>query len=342
MKPSLSLFLLSACQIGLFSSLAFSQTPAESKSTQDKATNLFASKWFVKVYGSYHLPLAGSYRPGNTTSFNPPNTTVVNFKSNNQGLGQGWRAGAGIGYIVSEVINLGLDIDQYWSSTIQTSNVMTTPINRYSYESGGMSFSWVSQGKGYYTVNNMASMLAVTPNITFKAISKPKFYIYNRLGVTVGLRNELTESRKDSTAFTATITEFGYTRVENYRQVTAQDYEFKEGIPIGFMASLGIQIRLTEHIRMFAEAQTMNITYSPKYRKTSDYYIVAYQSDGNIQPGLVFTERDRTTDYLNKYSFDADEFQRNPAKYINKPKQEIKFRIPYSSIGLSFGLFYRF
>jgi hypothetical protein len=286
--------------------------------------------------------LAGSYRPGNTTSSNPSGTTVVNFKSNNQGLGQGWRAGGGIGYIVSEVINLGLDVDQYWSSNIQTSNAMTTPINRYSYESGGMSFSWLSQGKRYYKVNNMASMLSITPNITFKAISKPNFYIYNRLGITVGLRNELSETRQDSIVFTTTITEFGATRVENYRQVTAQQYQYKGGMPLGFMASLGIQIRLTEHIRMFAEAQTINITYSPKYREITDHYTNTYLSDGSIRPSLDLTERDRTTDYLNKYSFDPDDFERNPSKHLNKPKQEIKFRIPYSSVGLSFGVFYRF
>ncbi len=135
--------------------------PVTPKSGQAKE-----SKWFVRVYGSYGLPMASSFRPGDftsssSTSTGAPPTTTTTYKINRQGLGQGWRVGGGVGYIVNEVINLGIDVEQYWSGDISATR-----------EFSSLSSSYYSFSSNTYT----AEMLTLTSNITFKAISKPNFY----------------------------------------------------------------------------------------------------------------------------------------------------------------------
>lgn len=317
-------FLLLGLLIALAGQLLLSQSARAQTVPDDASTDiqpsgskdLLGSKWFVRVYGSYGLPMASSFRPGDFTSSSSTSTgarptSTTTYKINRKGLGQGWRVGAGVGYIVNEVINLGIDVDQYWSGGLSAISELG------------------SSGRGtitYSSTTYTAEMLTLTPNITFKAISKPGFYIYNRLGVSVGIRNELTQMQRDSTVTSSLVSG----RYENLYENT---YQYEGGLPIGFLASLGVQVYITNNIRFFAEVQVISIANSPKKRILTSSFING--NDRFIEENTT-SLRDREIQYVNEYTTEPGEVDNG------QPTKEIKLRIPYASIGLSAGLAYRF
>ncbi|WP_245859931.1 hypothetical protein [Spirosoma aerolatum] len=125
--------------------------------------------FYIKLYGFYGLLTPGSQV---TTSYTSGQSGMTNtgFKNNATGLGAGPRAGIGVGVIVSEFINLGIDADMLFGSTLTTEN---------NYKGS----NYTSTG----TTSTTLRVLSITPNITFKALSRPAYYIYNRLGLVGGL-----------------------------------------------------------------------------------------------------------------------------------------------------------
>jgi hypothetical protein len=279
------------------------------------------SKWFIRAYSSYGLPIASSYRPGNSTSKQVAANTYENT-INRKGLGQGWHVGGGIGYILNENINLGIDVDQYWSGKITSTN-QSGYFNIYPISEGRVDTSFSST---FSSQRIEAKMLSVTPNITFKAISRPDFYIYNRLGITIGVRNELTQYQRDSSA-----TSYIYNGRKT--NVSENTYEYKGGIPLGFQASLGVHIRLTQSIRFFAEAQFTHLTYSPKKRILTQSFVNG--NDRLLEEDLT-PLNERETHYVDTYTKNYQKTDKD------KATEQTKIRIPYTSVGLSAGLAYRF
>jgi hypothetical protein len=298
------------------------------------------SKWFVKVYGSYGLPLASSFRPGNAnvTISGTPASPSNDYKLNRKGLGQGLRYGGGVGYILNENINLGLDVDQYRSEAI-TATASSSYIYLYERNVTDPKNALVDTSSSTSVSNSVyrSSMLTVTPNITFKAISRPGFYIYNRLGLCVGIINRLTsrETNEYSGYYynSSTKTRSYYGR--NGRRIETEEfgYKFEGGLSIGFLASLGVQVRITNSIRLFGEAQVISMTYSPKKR------ILTSQLSNGVDRLLeekAVPMREREVEYVTSYSSTSK--RPDPTQ----PEQRIRERFPYASIGLAAGVAYRF
>src|SRR6186713_2657378 len=66
-----------------------------------------SSKFYIKAYGGYGLITPGSYKL--VTSVSTPDGSKTSLSKN--GMGQGIRAGGGIGIVVSDFLNIGADLE---------------------------------------------------------------------------------------------------------------------------------------------------------------------------------------------------------------------------------------
>ena len=130
----------------------------------------------------------------------PPVKTIA-YNNPSKRLGDGFNFSAGISYIVNDFINVGLDfvyfrstIHKYRDSSVHITGlpVANNPPDEYIYNE-------------YNIISYAATLLSLTPNITFKAISRPKWFLFNRLGMVFTFRpNSLQED------MTETMTSLGW------------------------------------------------------------------------------------------------------------------------------------
>jgi hypothetical protein len=275
------------------------------------------SKVFLKVFGSYGFPTSASYRSSSYTSSGVNNDYTYNTVKD--GLGMGLRAGIGVGIVLNDFINVGLDAENYFGPVIKTSYL-------YYYDNQA----------GLVTISNtevdyQANIAMVSPNITFKALSQPNFFIYNRLAIKVGVMKKVTEK---------TVNEYNERFIDDVNvnpnptdhiTTTKQDFEYQGGIPYGFSAALGFQVKLTDRIRLFAEAEYTYLTYNPK-KKVMTRWIT---NDGTNVDLSLQDKNQVETEYLKNYT--VKDGQTN----VNAPNPQPTLRMPFSSIGLGVGLIYR-
>jgi hypothetical protein len=284
-------------------------------------TNLNAqsgdSKVYLKVFGNYGLPTSASYRSTNYT------TSVVNndytFNTVKDGLGMGLRAGVGVGFVVNDFINIGLDAENYFGPTIKSSNLYY-----YDNQAGLVTISNTS-------VDYQAKIVMVSPNITFKALSQPNFFIYNRLAVKVGVAKKVTE--KTNSEYNERYIDDINVNPNPTDHITTnkQDFEYTGGLPYGFSAALGFQIKLTDKIRFFTEIEYTFLTYNPKK-------MVMTQWINNDGTEVDLSQQDKIlveTEYMKTYT--VKDGQTNN----NAPQPQPTLHMPFSSIGLGIGLIYR-
>ena len=208
------------------------------------------SKFYVKVYGNYAIPTSGSYRNTNYTLTGVNNNYA--YETVKKGLGMGLRAGAGVGLVLNDFINIGLDAENYFGEPIKSSNL----------------FTYDNQAGTVYIYNSAvdfrANMVLLSPNITFKALSAPNFYIYNRLSLKLGIVTKVTE--KTSSENNERYVENPDVNPNPTDHITKfrQEFEYQGGMPYGFSAALGFQLKISEKIRFFTEVEFTQLTYNPK------------------------------------------------------------------------------
>jgi hypothetical protein len=275
------------------------------------------SKVYLKIFGNYGFPTSASYRSTSYTSSGVNNDYT--FTTVKDGLGMGLRAGVGIGLVLNDFINLGLDVENYFGPTIKSSNLFY-----YDNQAGLVTISNTS-------VDYQAKIAMVSPNITFKALSQPGFFIYNRLAFKVGAMKNVTEK---------TNSEYNERFIEDINinpnptdhiTRTKQDFEYQGGLPFGFSAALGFQVKLTDKIRFFAEAEYTYLTYNPK-KKVMTKWI---NNDGTE---VDLSQQDKIqveTEYKKSYTIKDGQTD------TNAPNPQPTLRMPFSSIGLGIGLIYR-
>jgi hypothetical protein len=273
------------------------------------------SKIFAKIYGSYGIPLASSYRPSSyTTTMQGGN---FSYKSIKTGLGKGVKAGIGIGMIVNDFINLGIDIEKYWGRNIKS--------NAFIYQVNNSKDIYISSTD----IDFKADMISIMPNITFKAISQPAFFIYNRLGLRAGIINKLEEVHV--VTVNNRYVEGGQTAMKDHISAETLEYKYEGGLPVGFMASLGFQTRMSDKIRFFAEIEFSHTVYNPKKRRITRWTDTA----GNDRPLDTFDKSMLEIDYVKSYEV------KEGVEEFDQPRKETTLRIPYSSIDLAIGFIYK-
>ena len=268
--------------------------------TTEKApgrTKAAESPLYVKLYGFYGLLTPGSQITSSSTSNSSGASTA--FKTNKRGLGAGPRAGIGIGVIVSDFINLGLDADMLFGTAITTENTY--------------------KGSNYIYTNKSSTtlkVLSITPNITFKALSRPSYYIYNRLGIVIGSvldYKTVQNSNNIPNAGPATIGE------------STTEYT-KNSLAVGYQAALGIQFRLSQNLRGFAEVVAYNQSFKPRELRNNQL---------STKSGIT-----TTYGYITEY--------KDEGEYVNSNRdgvtvsQAASYNVAMNSIGVGVGILLRF
>jgi len=193
------------------------------------------SKFYVKINAGYGLITPGSYK---LVSSSNPGAAAGNTSLSKQGLGSGIRFGGGIGVIISDFMNIGVDVDYLSGATLKSnSSIISSADNNY-----------ISQTQISYT------SLSITPHVIFKALSKPGYLIYNKLGILLNLPTNLKKNQKDSTFINGLpAASYGATRTG----------EYKVGLTAGLNVALGVQFRLTDKLRGYAEIFGNYLVLSP-------------------------------------------------------------------------------
>ncbi|WP_420150007.1 hypothetical protein [Spirosoma sp.] len=256
------------------------------------------SPFFIKVFGIYGLLTPGT-RIYNSESLSQSGT-VYPFKTSSKGISGGPRAGVGVGLIVNDFINIGIDADLLFGTPVKV---------EVGYNDGF--------AKSTTTSITTLKVVSVIPNITFKALSRPSFYIYNRLGLVGGMVLDYkTETNTVNQLTAGTFTTSGVT----------SDYT-KNSLALGYQAALGVQFRLSQSIRAFAEIVAYNQSFKPqRLEKTS-----------------TTSSTSAVTVEVTEYKDQGIEIPTtNPTTRKPQTGQQQIFTVPMNSIGVGAGLTVRF
>ncbi len=194
------------------------------------------SKFYIKAYSGYGLIQPGSYKLVSTDNSTQGNITG-NTSLSKQGLGSGIRFGGGVGVIASDFLNIGADVEYLSGTTLnsQSNYVSTTGYN-----------SFINTSISY-------TSLSITPHVIFKALSKPDYLIYNKLGILLNLPMDLKKTQYDSSFNTMV----GSTYISNISGT------YKIGLTMGLNVALGVQFRLTDQLRGYGEIFGNYLVLSP-------------------------------------------------------------------------------
>jgi hypothetical protein len=195
------------------------------------------STFYVKVYGGYGLIQPGSYKLVSTDNNTTTGNVTGNTSLSSQGLGSGVRFGGGVGIIASDFLNIGADVEYLSGTTLNSSS-------NYASTSGYNSF--INTSFSY-------TSLSITPHVIFKALSKPDYLIYNKLGILLNLPMDLKKTQYDSS--------FNTTVISTYTSHIAGTY--KIGLTVGLNVALGVQVRLTDQLRAYGEIFGNYLVLSP-------------------------------------------------------------------------------
>jgi hypothetical protein len=206
-------------------------------------TEVSSSTFYVKVFGGYGLIQPGSYKLVSADN-NASGNVTGNTSLSGQGLGSGVRFGGGIGVIASDFLNIGADVE-YLSGTTLNSHSNYTSTTGYN--------AFINTSISY-------TSLSIIPHVIFKALSKPDYLIYNKLGILLNLPMELKKTQYDS-SFNTSVNSTYTSRTEG---------TYKTGLTVGLNVALGVQVRLTDKLRAYGEIFGNYLVLSPtSYDETS-------------------------------------------------------------------------
>lgn len=304
-------------------------SPADSSIPIIKITK--EPRFMVNIHSGYSMGLGSTFKfyPDDVSSIvviqngaNPQSKTIT-YANPTKGLGDGFKFGFGASYILNDFINVGLDFD-YFNSTIKKYRD-----SNYHITNDPAGFGGADEYK--YTERNItsykATLYSVTPNITFKAISRPKWFLYNQLGAIITFRpNSLQD---DATTINTSTGWQGF-----YRDSSSTiDKKYQWGIKnpaLGFMGAFGGQFKVADRVRVFAEAQFSHIVFVIRNRMLTDFIVDNKHTENNYSTSereLVFVK-----------SFTNNSSDVDP----DKPSKTIIQRIPITYLGLQAGLSFQF
>ncbi len=297
LTTTLCLLLCALVRLPIFGQMAPEPNPMPNRPESSAYKAADENKFYVKVYGFYGLLAPGGFSGLGLgdVSVNRFFTLSVNSDYKvKKPFGSGLRAGGGIGYVVNDFINIGVDGEYVLGSTTTESYLVTTT-------TGGIisSTKKVQLDYDYRLIN-------IIPNITFKALSKPEYYIYNRLGIIVGIPTQL--------GYVSTSrTEYPLPRLADFRKETST-VELQKNIGFGYQAALGIQFRIGGSLRGFFEVVASNLLLKSNEstaKKETRTFAAA------TPPEKIETKKDEKV-------------------------SDLQLSLPVNSIGVSAGLAFRF
>jgi hypothetical protein len=286
-------------------------------------------RFYVNFHAGYSLALGSTFKfyPDDITSINVfqvgnnPPVTSTTYTSSRKGLGTGFRMGAGLSYIINDFVNVGLDFD-YLSSTIsktrdsnfRRTEIMTATVDEEIFQER-------------HTISYDATLITLTPHVTFKAISRPKFFIYNKIGAVITFRpnsiqNETTES-------TYKMGWQGFYRDSSV--ISSKRYEWGIQNPaLGFMGGIGAQFRLNERWRAFGEFQFSHILFVIRNRMLTNFIVNGEDVAATLPLSAREVEFRKT---LSSSDLNGS---------VNEASKAVTQRFPVTYVGFQSGIAYRF
>ncbi|MDJ1502996.1 hypothetical protein [Xanthocytophaga agilis] len=311
-KPLLLTVFMALLSVRIMAQMAASPEVAPFSSESANKKSAAENKFYVKAYGFYGLLTPGGFSgqgvdPSSTYSYSSGNgTTTYTTKSSDykvdKSFGAGLRVGGGVGLVVNDFINIGIDGEYILGGTATESYTTTS---EYRINSSEPTTSYIARvQKNYdYTIVN------IIPNITFKAVSKPEYYIYNRLGVCIGIPTKLSYVNTSN---------FTYPDNPSARYEIEMTNELEKKVGFGYQAALGIQFRIVDQLRGFVELVISSVQLkSNSSEVTKAQYTYVDANTSQIDQPIEIDESQRRTDNLN-------------------------LKIPVSSVGLGAGIAFRF
>jgi hypothetical protein len=288
-------------------------------------------KYYINVHTGYSLALGSTFKfyPDAVSAIetyqvgNSGISKTVTYSSPTKGLGQGVRFGFGGAYILNDFINLGLDFDYLKSTLAKNRDSVYQGVQLATGAGSADSYMYNQRIRTTYE----ASLLTVTPNITFKAVSRPKWFLYNKIGAIITFRPNSKQNTTE-TIHTRSGWQNFYKDSTSYNQ-TVYNWGIRNPA-YGFMAGIGGQWRLSTTIRAFAELQFSHTVFVVKRRTVTDYMINGKDMLSSLPLSVRLIEF-RTSFTQNQNSYDQ-----------NAPSRAVTERIPITYIGLQAGLSYRF
>lgn len=240
------------------------------------------NKLYLKVYGGYGLFTPGSYGATSGVSFEWKSDRV-NFiyhdtsrqKHSNVGLGSGGRVGFGIGYIKNDFLNIGIDIEYNQTKGIKSTLAINADAENH----------YASRDEMHY------KLLTITPHVIFKALSKPRYYLYNKLGVLFTLPFQLNSSGTYSGTDKQVIPHYStylngifYHDIQYSRTALVEnvyDNEDKVKLGIGLNIAFGINFRINSRLRIFGEVfgNYSALTFSNSKASAANKFENLYEAD---------------------------------------------------------------
>jgi len=255
------------------------------------------SKFYVKAFGGYGVLSPGSYKLTSVSD--------TTFSSGKTGMGQGLHFGGGIGFTVNDFLNLGVDAEYLKGAKLTAGSINNSTPGFYS----------SSKDTVRYTI------LSIIPNITFKALSKPSYFIYTRIGIIITATTNSSFLEKDSFP---TPTPIG---LEDQNART-NSTKFNYNVNLGVQAALGIQFRVVGNLRGFVELVGNYLPVSPSSSDLSSF-TVKYNFGSNA---IISDNSNNPTKSHTNYVQAGNTTSNEAPKMV--------FNVNY--IGLNLGLAFRF
>lgn len=286
-------------------------------------------RFYLNIHGGYAFSLGSTFKfyPDNISSVsveqldNTPPVKQIAYKEDSKGLGDGFRAGIGFSYIINDFLNAGIDIDYFKSSISKlkdssffSSHSMNGNLNELNYNE-------------QYKISYRTSLLTFSPNITFKAIARPKFFIYNKLGAIIIFRPS--SIQRETVYGKYKMGSQGSFRDSAVSVQKVYDWGIRNPA-FGFMGGIGAQRKVSERARVFAELQFTHVIFKVKNRLLTDF-----KKDGRE---MLNTLSQSEKEIVFKKSYSSENVNTNP----DMPTIAIYQKFPITYAGLQVGIVYRF
>ena len=183
------------------------------------------------------------------------------------------------------------------------------------------------------------TIISIIPNVTFKAVSRPSYYIYNKVGLVIGIPLRISE---DYNYYQLTILDENPVPTRKAQKITKEyhaEHKLKTGI--GYQAALGIQVRISDYLKGFCELtyyrlSLSRIQYEEIYRTKRVVITRGFQED--LTGGT--TDRSRNIILYRNEGSNFIERQGSDMNYVytyTKPQSQINI----SAVIAGIGIFYR-
>ena len=123
-----------------------------------------------------------------------------------------------------------------------------------------------------------------------------------------------------------------YAYENNYSgSISSGETKYSGGMTFGIYASAGLIFKLNKNLCIFGDINTINMSYSP----TKGELTKAIENGVDILPDLsVYNKEVEFVDSFDREPYDPE----NPEPDYTQPRQELKMKLPYGSIGINAGL----